>query len=126
MVFRASCVRRRGLPHLHSWLPPGTIVARREVSAQTLDVDRNSFSIRDSQGISDFDGDGQPDFASTDSDGGFDGMTESVYANFDGRIEISDALYLLNHLFAGGPEPPVPYPNDGMDPTQDTLDCRGF
>ncbi len=51
---------------------------------------------------------------------------DAVDADDDGRLVLTDAVYLLNHLFAGGPEPPVPYPNKGMDPTQDTLDCRGF
>lgn len=35
--------------------------------------------------------------------------------NADGNLDISDAVYLLSHLFLGGPEP-VPFPCDPCDP----------
>jgi len=68
----------------------------------------------------DLNGDGQPDFALTGGFGPFDGTPGSVYivfgpfggttfrrgdANFDGRIEISDAIYALSYLFLGGEAP---------------------
>lgn len=39
-------------------------------------------------------------------------------------LEITDAVYSLNHLFVDGPPPAAPYPEPGVDPTPD-LDCRG-
>ncbi len=39
-------------------------------------------------------------------------------------IEITDAVYLLGFLFLGQPPPPVPFPNLGIDTTQDNLGCR--
>ncbi|MCZ6792944.1 MAG: hypothetical protein O7J95_04945, partial [Planctomycetota bacterium] len=44
----------------------------------------------------------------------------------DGQINLTDAIYLLGHLFLGGAAPPLPYPLAGLDPTADSLDCRGF
>lgn len=48
-----------------------------------------------------------PDAADTDDDGAFN---------------LSDAVFLLNHLFAGGPAPPAPFPESGVDLSPDTLD----
>jgi hypothetical protein len=41
-----------------------------------------------------------------------------------GTIDISDSIYLLNTLFQGDRLPPSPYPVPGIDPTQDSLNCR--
>ena len=35
---------------------------------------------------------------------------QSLDANDDLGIDIADAIYLLGHLFAGGPPPSAPYP----------------
>ncbi len=35
-------------------------------------------------------------------------------ANHDFRIDISDPIYLLNHLFLGGDSPPAPFPDCGV------------
>jgi hypothetical protein len=43
-----------------------------------------------------------------------------------GTIQIGDAIYLLNFLFMGGSSPPEPFPDSGVDPTEDSLDCPGF
>ncbi|MCA8961943.1 MAG: hypothetical protein KDC38_15565, partial [Planctomycetes bacterium] len=46
--------------------------------------------------------------------------------NDDGAMDISDAVYLLSALFVpGSPTPPAPYPDEGDDPTPDSLtpDC---
>jgi hypothetical protein len=48
---------------------------------------------------------------------------DNHYGLFHGR---ADSVYLLNHLFLGGPEPPGPYPAAGVDPTGDMLGCRGL
>ena len=39
-------------------------------------------------------------------------------------VDISDGIFLLGSLFQGGPPPPEPHPNAGVDPTPDGLpDC---
>ena len=43
-----------------------------------------------------------------------------------GDLVLTDAVYLLNHLFVGGPAPPQPFPQVGEDPTDDGLGCLGF
>ena len=47
-------------------------------------------------------------------------------ANDDGLLDISDAVYGLTFQFLGGPPPPSPYPDCGIDPTDDALDCQSF
>ena len=49
---------------------------------------------------------------------------DATDANDSGEVDISDGVYVLSFLFTGGREPPAPYPNPGLDPTQDSLDCR--
>ncbi|MBN1443878.1 MAG: CotH kinase family protein, partial [Planctomycetes bacterium] len=44
-------------------------------------------------------------------------------ANDDGVVDISDAVFTLNYLFLGGKQIPPPYPEPGIDPTPDQLDC---
>jgi hypothetical protein len=48
-------------------------------------------------------------------------------ADFDdtGRVTISSAVAVLNYLFLQGEPPAVPFPNPGLDPTPDRLDCGG-
>ncbi|MBU1632281.1 MAG: hypothetical protein KJ580_03665 [Nanoarchaeota archaeon] len=48
---------------------------------------------------------------------------DAADVNDDGIITIADGIYLLNLLFANGPSPPLPYPNPGIDPTLDKLEC---
>jgi hypothetical protein len=43
-----------------------------------------------------------------------------------GSITLTDAVRLLEHLFRSGPPLPPPYPEDGEDPTEDSLSCLGF
>ena len=38
-----------------------------------------------------------------------------------GRIDVSSAVTLLNFLFAGGRAPAAPYPNKGLDPSEDAF-----
>jgi len=58
-----------------------------------------------------------------DQAGGVD-CADRADANDDGRVNVSDAVYLLRHLFAGGPRPPAPFSESGLDETADRLDCR--
>jgi hypothetical protein len=43
--------------------------------------------------------------------------------NDDGGVTLTDAVYLLNFLFLGGPRLPAPFPEAGQDPTVDTVVC---
>ena len=43
--------------------------------------------------------------------------------NDDGILDIADVIYLLAHLFAGGPPPQPPFPECGPDHTPDVLVC---
>jgi hypothetical protein len=40
-----------------------------------------------------------------------------------GEIDISSAIAVLSFLFLGGPPPAVPFPNAGLDPSEDGLGC---
>ena len=42
----------------------------------------------------------------------------------DGQVNLTDAIALLNFLFQGGPAPQAPYPETGIDPTEDELECE--
>ena len=46
--------------------------------------------------------------------------------NDDGNIDTSDAIYLLNFLFKNGPSIKAPYPDYGIDPSEDGLDCENY
>jgi hypothetical protein len=46
-------------------------------------------------------------------------------ANDDDRINFTDPIYLLNHLFRGGPAAPAPFLECGPDLTTDKLGCAG-
>ena len=45
-------------------------------------------------------------------------------ANDSADVDLSDAVYLLNFLFRNRPPPPEPFPDAGVDPTDDGLDCE--
>ena len=49
---------------------------------------------------------------------------DAADANDDGGLNITDAVYALSHLFGGGAPPPAPFPEAGIDPTEDELECR--
>jgi hypothetical protein len=51
---------------------------------------------------------------------------DAADADDDGVLVITDAIYILSSLFLGGPPPREPYPDDGFDPTEDALGCRGY
>ena len=48
---------------------------------------------------------------------------DAADADDSGEVNISDGVYVLNFLFLGGPEPSPPYPESGLDPTADEIDC---
>ncbi len=41
-----------------------------------------------------------------------------------GSVTITDAIFVLQFLFLNGPSPLSPFPEQGRDPTPDTLTCR--
>ena len=47
-------------------------------------------------------------------------------ANDDGKIDVSDAITLLRHLFGNAGSLPEPFGACGEDPTPDGLSCGGF
>lgn len=49
---------------------------------------------------------------------------DALDVNDDGAVNIADGIYLLDNLFTMGQDPPPPFPNPGIDPTADTLDCN--
>ncbi len=51
---------------------------------------------------------------------------DSADTNDDGRIDISDAGYLLNFLFKNGSPPRNAFPAVDLDPTDDTLTCQSY
>lgn len=44
---------------------------------------------------------------------------DAADANNDTSLDLSDGIWLLNFLFRGGPQPPEPYPQPGVDPSDD-------
>ena len=45
-------------------------------------------------------------------------------ADANGEVNfINDGIYLMTFLNSGGPPPPPPYPEEGVDPTPDSLPC---
>jgi uncharacterized repeat protein (TIGR03806 family) len=46
---------------------------------------------------------------------------DAMDADDNGRLEVTDALRILGHIFSGGPAPSPPYPGPGQDPTVDDL-----
>jgi Dockerin type I domain len=53
------------------------------------------------------------------------GCRSAADANNDGKIDVSDPILLLFHLFTTlSVDPPAPYPGCGIDQIADTLDCR--
>jgi hypothetical protein len=51
---------------------------------------------------------------------------DAADADDDGQLLITDAIYLLSSLFLGVPPPTAPFPEAGLDPTEDRLGCRGY
>jgi len=49
---------------------------------------------------------------------------DAIDANDDGGIDIADPISILSYIFAEGAAPPPPFPDPGVDPTPDPLDCE--
>ncbi len=48
---------------------------------------------------------------------------DAVDTNDDGTVDIADTIYVLAFMFAGGPPPPPPFGECGVDETADDLTC---
>lgn len=48
---------------------------------------------------------------------------DAADVNDDGQVDASDAVYNIQYLFQGGSAPPQPFPDCGIDPTEDELGC---
>jgi hypothetical protein len=46
--------------------------------------------------------------------------------NDDSTVDVADAIFALQYLFAGGPVIPMPYPECGIDPEIDGLECDTY
>ncbi|MEM7235067.1 MAG: hypothetical protein AAF517_23015, partial [Planctomycetota bacterium] len=51
------------------------------------------------------------------------GCVDAADTNDSGAVDISDAVRVFNTLFVGANEPPAPFPECGLDPTADELNC---
>jgi PKD repeat protein len=58
--------------------------------------------------------------------GGEPACVKAADADDDGAVNVTDAVYLLNFLFLGHGSPPPPFPDCGIDPTNDDLGCESF
>ena len=56
--------------------------------------------------------------------GGSGGCVKSLDVNDNGRVEVTDGILLLGHIFQGGAPPAAPFPECGLDPTPDALSCE--
>jgi Mg-chelatase subunit ChlD len=51
------------------------------------------------------------------------GCLEAADVNDDGRVNVADAIGLLNYLYLHGARPSPPFPQVDLDPTPDDLGC---
>ncbi len=51
---------------------------------------------------------------------------DAADTNDDGAIDLADGIFILQNLFANGPAIAPPYPDCGIDPTVDELDCLEY
>src|SRR6266542_1550982 len=51
---------------------------------------------------------------------------DAADADDNGAIEVTDSIRILQYLFLEGRRPEVPFPDCGLDPTSDQLDCGSF
>ncbi len=49
----------------------------------------------------------------------------ALNTNGQGEVNLTDAVYVLNFLFTGGPPPVAPFPDCGPLPVDETLECAG-
>ncbi|MCZ6793634.1 MAG: lamin tail domain-containing protein [Planctomycetota bacterium] len=52
------------------------------------------------------------------------GCLDAADADDNGAVNLTDAIYVLNYKFLRGPAPTAPFPDLGVDPTDDALGCE--
>ncbi len=50
---------------------------------------------------------------------------DAIDTNDDGSLDVADPVTALSYLFSGGPSPSSPFPECGVDPTDDGVGCDG-
>ncbi len=50
---------------------------------------------------------------------------DAADSNDTGSLDVSDGIFVLGYLFLGSREPSPPFPERGVDPTEDDLGCAG-
>jgi hypothetical protein len=50
---------------------------------------------------------------------------DAADADDSGSLDLTDPIYILDHLFRGGPAIAPPFPGPGSDPSEDDLSCEG-
>jgi hypothetical protein len=50
---------------------------------------------------------------------------DAADSNDDGQVDISDAVHVIRYLFLTGEAPPPPFPECGLDGTEDEIGCPG-
>ena len=58
--------------------------------------------------------------------GGTIPCNDAADINDDGALDLSDPIVLLGYLFSNAPAPPAPFPDCGIDPMPDALECDSF
>jgi hypothetical protein len=125
------------------------------LAADLLECDCNENGILDATDIAggtslDTDGDGVPDECQSlfrrgdaNGDGAVDigdgismlsylflgvslGCLDALDANDSSAVDIADPISALGWLFSGGPPPPPPFPECGLDPTADAIGCDTY
>ena len=51
---------------------------------------------------------------------------DAADVNDDGEKDLSDAIYTFSYQFLGRQQPIAPFPQCGIDPTIDDLDCQEY
>lgn len=125
-----------GAPDLIAWSPEAEILLNTPVGLSG-DEDRNGVPDECERRFvrGDCDGDGEVGGSLTDglfllnfnfAVGAEPGCFAACDADGDGRVRglLTDALYLLNFSFLGGPSPPPPFPECGLDVTSGNVGCE--
>jgi hypothetical protein len=58
--------------------------------------------------------------------GGAATCLDALETNDDGSVNIADGVTMLSYLFSSGPAPAAPFPNCGVDPTADSVNCASY
>lgn len=102
MVWDAISLGKDGLPYYSYKIWHGKGFIRGDIDGNGI-VDINDFDLCEA--------------------GGPFSCDDAADVNDDGTVDSLDCEYLSNYLNFGGPPPPAPFPDYGLDPTPDELTC---